>query len=90
MPTTHIPAPKFGQKMVLSGKGEIPAAESVRITRLFNANGLPAISVPCGFSNEGMPIGLQLVGKRFADGLVIGAAHAYQQATDWHTRRPEL
>jgi aspartyl-tRNA(Asn)/glutamyl-tRNA(Gln) amidotransferase subunit A len=35
-----------------------------------------------------MPIGLQLVGKRFADGLVIGAAHAYQQTTDWHQRRP--
>jgi aspartyl-tRNA(Asn)/glutamyl-tRNA(Gln) amidotransferase subunit A len=90
VPTTHIPAPRFGQKIVLSNRGEIPAAESVRITRLFNANGLPAISVPCGFSDKGMPIGLQLVGKRFADGLVIGAAHAYQQATDWHTRRPEL
>jgi aspartyl-tRNA(Asn)/glutamyl-tRNA(Gln) amidotransferase subunit A len=88
VPTTHITAPKFGQRVVPSSKGDIPASESVRITRLFNPNGLPAISVPCGFSSEGMPIGLQLVGKRFADGLVIGAAHAYQQTTDWHQRRP--
>ena len=68
------------------------------MTRPFNPNGLPAISVPCGFSSEapskgsgqGLPIGMQLVGKPFDDALVIRAAHAYQQATDWHRRRPEL
>jgi aspartyl-tRNA(Asn)/glutamyl-tRNA(Gln) amidotransferase subunit A len=87
-PTTHIPAPEFGQAFVQSANGDISTRESVRFTRLFNPNGLPAISIPNGFSAEGMPIGLQLVGKRLADGLVTGVAHAYQQTTDWHLRRP--
>ena len=52
--------------------------------------GFPAISVPCGFSDTGLPIGLQLAGKPFDELTVLRAAHAYEQATDWHTRRPPL
>ena len=89
-PTTHIAAPEFGQAFVHSANGDIATRESVRITRLFNPNGLPAISIPNGVSSEGMPTGLQLVGKRFADGLVVGVAHAYQQVTGWHLRRPAV
>ena len=70
--------------------GEMPSRETVRLTRVFNANGLPAISVPCGFSDDGLPMALQFVGKRFSDATVIGAAHAYEQSTDWHKRRPTL
>ena len=48
----------------------------------------PAASVPCGFAADGLPVGLQIVGPRHADNAVLAAAHAFQQATDWHTRRP--
>ncbi len=55
-----------------------------------NLAGLPAISVPCGFDREGMPIGLQVVAPALAEGTVLRVAAAYQDATDWHTRQPEL
>ena len=51
--------------------------------------GLPALSVPCGFDAGGMPVGLQLTGRHFAEGALLGAAHRYQQATDWHLRAPK-
>jgi aspartyl-tRNA(Asn)/glutamyl-tRNA(Gln) amidotransferase subunit A len=59
-----------------------------RNTRLFNAYGLPAISVPCGFSKVGLPIGLQITGPYLGEPIVLALAHAYEQATGWHTRRP--
>lgn len=55
----------------------------------FNMTQQPAASVPCGFV-AGLPVGLQIVGPRHADGAVLAAAHAFQQATDWHLRRPPL
>ena len=61
-----------------------------RNTRWFNVFGLPAVSIPCGFSRDGMPIGLQIAGPRFAEGRVLALAHAYQQVTNWHARRPAL
>jgi len=51
--------------------------------------GLPALSIPCGFDAAGLPVGLQLMGKHFSEGLLLGAAHRYQQATDWHVRVPK-
>ncbi len=50
--------------------------------------GLPALSVPCGFDDAGLPIGLQLTGRHFSEALLLGIAHRYQQATDWHRRVP--
>src|SRR5688572_15752223 len=50
--------------------------------------GLPALSVPCGFDGAGLPVGLQLMGRHFSEGLLLGVAHQYQQATDWHRRVP--
>ena len=50
--------------------------------------GLPALSIPCGFDAAGLPVGLQLMGTHFSEGLLLGAAHRYQQATDWHRRVP--
>ena len=69
-----------------AGPGRILA----RHTAPFNTLGVPAISLPCGFSQSGLPIGLQLSGRWWEEGLVLRAAHAYQQATDWHRRRPPL
>jgi aspartyl-tRNA(Asn)/glutamyl-tRNA(Gln) amidotransferase subunit A len=54
-----------------------------------NLAGMCGISIPCGFA-EGMPVGLQLMGPALGEGLILRAAHAYEQATEWHTRRPPL
>ena len=54
----------------------------------FNIFGLPAISIPCGFTSSGLPIGLQISGPRFGEAKVLALAHAYEQATDWHRRLP--
>ncbi len=59
-----------------------------RNTHMFDVLGLPAISVPCGFTRDGMPIGMQITGPRFGESRVLTLAHAYQQITDWHTRSP--
>jgi aspartyl-tRNA(Asn)/glutamyl-tRNA(Gln) amidotransferase subunit A len=61
-----------------------------RNTHMFDVLGLPAVSVPCGFTRDGMPIGLQIAGPRFGESRVLTLAHAYQQITDWHTRSPLL
>jgi aspartyl-tRNA(Asn)/glutamyl-tRNA(Gln) amidotransferase subunit A len=65
-------------------------AASLRNTSPFDAYGLPTISIPCGFTKLGLPIGLQISGPNFAEPRVLALAHAYEQATDWHTRSPEL
>ena len=61
-----------------------------RNTGPFNVAGIPAITVPCGFGEGGLPIGLSLAGRAWEEETVLRAAHAYQSATDWHTRRPTL
>jgi aspartyl-tRNA(Asn)/glutamyl-tRNA(Gln) amidotransferase subunit A len=55
-----------------------------------NLAGLPAISVPCGFTSDNLPIGLQCIGKHFDEETILRVAHAYEQSTDWHRRRPAL
>jgi aspartyl-tRNA(Asn)/glutamyl-tRNA(Gln) amidotransferase subunit A len=62
----------------------------LRNTRPFNVWGNPAISVPCGFTKDGLPIGLQLAAAPWREDVVLQAAHAYEQATDWHKKMPEL
>jgi len=60
------------------------------LTMPFNVTGSPAISVCCGFGDSGLPLSLQIAGKRFADGTVLRLGHAYEQATPWRDRRPSL
>ena len=55
-----------------------------------NLAGICGISVPCGFDGDGLPIGLQLLGPAFGEETILRAAHAYEETTDWHTRRPPL
>lgn len=57
-------------------------------TMVFNILGLPALSVPCGFSREGLPIGLQICGPRYSEGTLLALGAAYQRLTQWHERRP--
>jgi len=57
-------------------------------TRPFNYLGLPAVSLPCGFDGNGLPVGLQLAGRPFAEARVLKVADGYQRETDWHRRKP--
>jgi aspartyl-tRNA(Asn)/glutamyl-tRNA(Gln) amidotransferase subunit A len=65
-------------------------AELVRCVAPFNYLGLPALSVPAGFTPDGLPAALQLVGRPFAEARLLGVAHAYQSVTDWHERLPPI
>ena len=88
-PTTVLAASRIDQPTVTIGDKEFPvAAHIARATRPFNMTGLPAISVPCGFTPEGLPVGLQIVGRPFEEATVLHLAYAYEQSTAWHKRRP--
>ena len=89
-PTCPVTAAKIGQEnATIDGKEKPLLGILSHFTRVFNLTGNPAITVPCGFSREGLPIGLQLVGAAWTEALVLQAAHAYEQATEWHLRRPK-
>jgi len=92
-PAASIPAPPIARE------AEPVTSKEVAAKRFFGHRshstpaslaGVPALSVPCGFSSEGLPLGMQLAGRPFDEATVLRAAHAYEQATDWHTRRPPL
>jgi len=83
MPT--LPSPP-----VLIAQAASPTAVSIRNTSPFDVLGLPAISIPCGFTTSGLPIGLQIVGAPFAESTVLALAHAYERETAWHQRHPKL
>lgn len=91
LPTVAIPAPRIGQQSVTLGDKTVNVIAALdRFTLPFNLAGLPAITVPCGFTSGGLPIGLQLAGKAFAEPTVLRAAYAYEAQTSWHTRHPPL
>ncbi|MDK2855934.1 MAG: aspartyl-tRNA(Asn)/glutamyl-tRNA(Gln) amidotransferase subunit [Bacillota bacterium] len=85
-PTSPTPAFKIGEKadnpiqMYLSDICTIPV----------NLAGIPGLSIPCGFTAEGLPVGMQLLGKPFAEGTLLQVAYAYEQSTDHHKKRPPL
>jgi aspartyl-tRNA(Asn)/glutamyl-tRNA(Gln) amidotransferase subunit A len=88
-PTTPIAAPPVGQDEVeIGGQRHAVRTTLIRYTRPFNLTGHPVVSVPCGFTASGLPIGLQIVGRAFDEATVLRVADAYQRATDWHLRRP--
>jgi len=62
----------------------------LRLNRPANSTGLPAISVPCGFTRAGLPVGLQIIGRAFDEVGLLRMAHTYEQSHDWHAHRPEL
>jgi aspartyl-tRNA(Asn)/glutamyl-tRNA(Gln) amidotransferase subunit A len=88
-PTTRAPAVPIGQEVATVGGVELPiAAVMAGLTAPFNVAQTPAMSVPCGFSEGGLPIGMQIVGRPFDEWSVLRVGHAYEQATEWHQRRP--
>jgi aspartyl-tRNA(Asn)/glutamyl-tRNA(Gln) amidotransferase subunit A len=82
MPTSLAVAPTF------EGYDPDSMRRMPSFTSIWNLTGQPAMSVSCGSSSEGLPIGLQIVGKPFDEATVLRVADAYQQLTDWHTHRP--
>ena len=90
-PSEPITAPPIlATEVDIGGRSVGTVGALTQYTRPYNISGTPAISVPCGFSQAGMPIGLQLAGRPYEDATVLRAAHAYEQATDWHRRRPPI
>jgi aspartyl-tRNA(Asn)/glutamyl-tRNA(Gln) amidotransferase subunit A len=85
-PVTPTPAFKFGEK----SEDPLQMYLSDIFTISVNLAGLPAIAVPCGLSSAGLPIGLQLIGRAFEEETILRAAHAYEQATSWRTKKPVL
>ena len=97
-PTAAVPAPTIeeSKKAVMEVDGQHVRLEGAGVnfrslfTTPFNLTGLPALSVNCGFSTGGLPIGLQIVGPRFREQRVMQAAHAYEQAAGWYRRTPPV
>jgi aspartyl-tRNA(Asn)/glutamyl-tRNA(Gln) amidotransferase subunit A len=90
-PTVPIAAPRIGEdETKIAGENESVRSALVRLNRPANLTGHPAISIPCGFTRGGLPMGLQLIGPRWAEASLLAIAHTYEDATEWHTRHPEL
>lgn len=88
-PVMVMPAPTIAEtEPQASGNVTDIVSRITRNTRPTNYLGLPALSVPAGFSGNGLPIAFQLMGRPFSEALLFRAAHLYQQETDWHTRVP--
>ncbi|HLN12982.1 MAG TPA: amidase [bacterium] len=84
--TPTMPAPAFTLEVEAAG----PPADIGKFTIPFNLTGHPALSVPCGFTAGGLPVAMQLVGKAFDETTLLRIGRAYEQHTEWHTRRPAL
>ena len=100
VPTTRLNPPKINDSLAREAAGA--AKRDAKIydwaantsgcanTAPFDAYGIPAISLPCGYTKDGLPIGLMIAGPHFTEGKVLALAYAYQQATDWHLKKPPL
>jgi aspartyl-tRNA(Asn)/glutamyl-tRNA(Gln) amidotransferase subunit A len=85
-PTMPTPAFKLGEKTA----DPLQMYLSDIFTLSCNLAGLPGLSLPCGFTKSGLPIGLQILGPHFQEEKIFRAAYAYEQATEWHLRKPKL
>ncbi|MCH8894087.1 MAG: Asp-tRNA(Asn)/Glu-tRNA(Gln) amidotransferase subunit GatA, partial [Chloroflexi bacterium] len=92
MPTSSIPASPIPEKAGVASKAEFLEMLGGRrsFTAPFNLASVPALSINCGFTSENLPVGLQIAGRPFDEATVFRVAQAYEQATDWHTRRPPV
>lgn len=90
LPTYRILPPSLSQ-LIESAQNPQPRDPMARSNCApFDILGIPAVSIPCGFSAGGLPIGLMIAGPRFSEGKVLALAQAYERATEWHTRRPPI
>ena len=86
IPSQAAPAFKFGAY----DENKLQMDLQDYFTAGLNLAGIPGMSIPCGITKEGMPIGMQLVGPHVSEQLLFKVGHAYQQVTDWHLQRPKL
>jgi len=86
-PTTPVPPITIEEALNMTTP-PLPGELWLRNTRPFNAYGLPTISIPCGFTQAGLPIGLQIAGPPFGEERVLAFAHTFEQSTDWHKTKP--
>jgi aspartyl-tRNA(Asn)/glutamyl-tRNA(Gln) amidotransferase subunit A len=89
-PTQRILAPTLNELITRANENKTTNPRTTSNTQPFDVYGVPSISIPCGFSRSGLPIGLMISGPRFAEGKVLALAQAYEAATDWHLRKPPL
>ncbi len=89
VPVMNVAAPTLAD---LAAAGRAPAAVEARLrfTAPFDMSGHPTLTLPGGKTNDGLPVGFQLVGRPMEEALILRAGHAFQQATDWHRRRPPV
>jgi aspartyl-tRNA(Asn)/glutamyl-tRNA(Gln) amidotransferase subunit A len=85
-PTSPTPAFRAGEKT--DDPLQMYLADIFTIS--VNLAGVPAVSIPCGFTSQNLPVGLQIIGRHFDEESILKIAYAYEQSTDWHKRRPEL
>jgi aspartyl-tRNA(Asn)/glutamyl-tRNA(Gln) amidotransferase subunit A len=90
LPTMRLLAPTINEALSREEDPKPREPEVDNNCRPFDVFGIPAISIPCGFSKAGLPIGLMIAGPRYSEGKVLALAHAYEQATEWHLRKPLL
>jgi aspartyl-tRNA(Asn)/glutamyl-tRNA(Gln) amidotransferase subunit A len=91
VPTTPFAATQIGAEEVsISGQRESVRAGLLRLNRPANFAGVPSISIPCGFTSEGLPVGLQIIGQPWQEKTILQIAHAFERAHDYHLRRPPL
>jgi aspartyl-tRNA(Asn)/glutamyl-tRNA(Gln) amidotransferase subunit A len=90
-PTLPVAAPRLGESdLTIGGEKETVRSALVRMNRPANVTGHPALSIPCGFTRDGLPIGLQMIGPRWSEARLLALALAYEDATDWHKRHPSI
>jgi len=91
-PTVPATAAKVGQESFTwpDGSEETIISAYVRHSCPANLTGLPSITVPCGFSGDGLPVGMQILGRPFDEATILRAAKAYESVTDWHARSPDI
>ena len=88
--TTAVPISQERQLIDVRGVQVDYLELLLRVTSIASVTGLPAITVPCGFDSNGLPIGMQLMGPALSEGRLLRLGHAYEQATEWHKARPAL
>lgn len=90
-PTSPIAAPPIGATTARLGEQDVPLVRAfLDLTLPFNLTGQPALSLPCGYTRAGLPIGLQLVGRPYDEATLFRAGAAYESATNWHSRKPPV
>jgi len=89
-PTSPVSPPSFAELKATPDQLRAKELHLLRNTRPFNVLGLPTISVPCGFTAGGLPVGLQITGAPGAEGTLLAAARAYEKQTEWHKKRPAV